>query len=99
MAEKLIVFAFVGILGILLFQLGIGVLSAQYFSTSALFVVYWYVPHIVTPIVLLLAFAWWLGFFRKRGNRWADMGSLLVTAVIVFCTIGAPYNCLHQFCF
>jgi hypothetical protein len=99
MTEKLIVFTFTGILGILLYQLGIGVISARYFSTTALFVVYWYVPHIVMPIVLLLGFAWWLGFFHKRSSRWADTGSVLVTALIIFCTIGAPYNCLHQFCF
>jgi hypothetical protein len=99
MVEKLILFTFAGILGILVYQLGIGVVAARFFSTSSLFLTYWYVPHIVIPVLFLLGFAWWLGFFHGQGNRWADIGSLLVIAVIVFCTIGAPYNCLHQFCF
>ena len=97
--EKLILFAFVGILGAMAFHLGLGLVLARYFSTAPLFLNFWYVPYLVLPALLLLGYAWWLGFFRPRGSRWADAGILLMTGLIVLGTIGAPYNCWHQFCF
>jgi hypothetical protein len=99
MTEKLILFSFAGILGALVFHLVLGMVLAGFFSTTPFVLTYWYVPHILLPGLLLLLFAWWLGFFRRRGNRWADIGSLLMTGLIVLCTVGAPYNCLNQFCF
>jgi hypothetical protein len=99
MTEKLILFSFVGIVGALVFHLFLTLVLPGLFLASPLFQTYWYVPHIILPVFLLLGFAWWLGFFRPRNSRWADLGMLLMTTLIVLCTIGAPYNCLNQFCF
>jgi hypothetical protein len=53
---------------------------------------------VIVPAAALLALAWSFGFFRSQSARWADAAALLVTALLVYLTLGAGYSCWH-YCF
>lgn len=99
MAEKLATFLFAGILGTMLYHLAAAALLRDFFAMSPLVTLYWYVPLIVLPALLLLALAWALGFGRRGSSLAGNLAALAATAGIVFFTVGAPYNCWNQFCF
>ena len=61
-----------------------------YFADSLWFQAHWYVPFLIVPA----AVACWRwpaasAFFRPKGPRWADAAALLVTALLVYLTLGA----------
>ena len=98
MLEKLATFLFAGILGTMLYHFVAAALLRDYFSLSPIATLYWYVPLIVLPALLLLGLAWLLGFGR-RGSSWGgNLAALATTAGIVYFTVGAPYTCGNQFC-
>ena len=99
MLEKLVTFLFAGILGTMLYHFVTAALFRDFFAQSPTALAYWYVPLVVLPALLLLLLAGLLGFGR-RGSSWTgNLAVLAAGAAIVFCTVGAPYNCWHQFCF
>ena len=99
MSEKLITFLFAGILGALCYHFAAAAIFHAYFALSPLALAYWYVPLAVLPALLLLVLAWALGFGRRGSNLWGNLAALVITGGIVFFTVGAPYNCWHEFCF
>jgi uncharacterized BrkB/YihY/UPF0761 family membrane protein len=99
MAEKLVVFVFAGILGTMAYHLATASVLHWMLVRSDNPFTWWYVPLIVIPALLLLGLAWVMGFGRRGSNWWGNCGAVAVTAAIVFCTIGAPYNCWNEFCF
>ena len=99
MVEKLVAFLFAGILGTMLYHFVTAVLFRDFFAQSPTALAFWYVPLIVLPSLLLLLLAWVLGFGRRGSNGAGNLAVLAAGAAIVFFTVGAPYNCWHQFCF
>lgn len=99
MGEKLVTLLFAGILGAMCYHFAAAAIFHDYFALSPLALTYWYVPLMVIPGLLLLALAWVLGFGRRGSGLWPNLGALAVAAGIVFFTVGAPYNCWHEFCF
>lgn len=68
------------------------------FADSLWYQAHWYIPFVIVPAVCLLVLAWFFGFFRPSGPRWADFTAILGIALLVYCTLGAPYACWH-YCF
>jgi len=99
MGEKLLTFAFAGILGVMIYHYAAAAVLHQMLARSEDPFTWWYVPLIVVPTALLLLLAWALGFGRRGSTLWGNAAALAVTAGIVLCTVGAPYNCWNQFCF
>mgnify|MGYP007062858101 CR=1 FL=1 len=85
MIEKLLSFLFLGILGTMAYHL----IYSRF--VSALLQTYWYVPQIVVPAALLLALAWWLGFYRRAG--WPDVAVTLILLATVGLTVPGSYLC------
>lgn len=98
MKERLLVFIFCGVFVAYAVNLAIDNIHNRFFSTSVDFQTYWYIPFLIVPVASLLGLAWALGFFRPKGPRWADIAALLVTALLVYLTLGAGYSC-WQYCF
>jgi hypothetical protein len=98
MRERLLLFLFCGVFAAYAVNLAIDQIHTRLFSTSLAFQAYWYIPFIVIPVATLLGLAWMLGFFRRKGPRWADIAAVLVTALLVYLTLGAGYSCWH-YCF
>ena len=98
MLEKLTVFVFAGILGAMFYHLAAALVLHQMMRSGSAFD-WWIVPLAVIPALLLLTLSWAIGFWRRGSTFWGNCGALAVTAAIVFCTVGAPYNCWKQFCF
>jgi hypothetical protein len=99
MAEKLAVFLFAGILGVMLYHFAAAQLLHQMLAHTSAAFDWWLVPLAVIPALLLLVLAWCLGFGRRGSTLWGNLGALAATAAIVYFTLGAPYNCWKQFCF
>ena len=97
MKERLLGFLFVGALLVVALDFTADKLH-QKFSGSLWLRDHWYVPYLVIPVVALLALAFSFGFFRPKGPRWADAMALLITAFLVYITIGAAYSC-WKWCF
>ena len=99
MWEKLVAFMFTGILGTMFYHLiTAGVLHRMLARSDSPFT-WWYVPLIVIPALLLAVLAWFIGFGRRGSTMWGNLGACAIIALIIFCTVGAPYNCWNQFCF
>ncbi len=98
MAEKLAVFLFAGILGTLIYHYAAAAVLHQMLRSGAAFD-WWLVPLVVIPSLLLMALAWTMGFWRRGSTFWGNLGAMASIAAIVFFTLGAPYNCWHEFCF
>ena len=99
MGEKLVTFLFAGILGVMFYHAAAAAVLHRFFAMSSAALVYWYVPLIALPALLLLALAWVLGFGRRGSSLWGNVTVLAATAAIVFFAAGPPYNCWNQFCF
>ena len=93
MTEKLLSFLFLGILLALGYHLSANLIYEHFFSASRAFQIYWYVPLVMVPALLLAALARGLGFYRRGGRRGADVLATLILAVLVFLTIPASYSC------
>ena len=98
MRERLLLFLFYGVFVAYAVNLAADQIHSRLFSTSLAFQTYWVVPFVAVPAATLLGLAWMLGFFRTKGPRWADIAALLVTALLVYLTLGAGYSCWH-YCF
>ena len=98
MKERLLGFIFLGVFVAYAVNLAADQIHSRLFSTSLAFQTYWVVPFVAVPAATLLGLAWMLGFFRTKGPRWADIAALLITALLVYLTLGAGYSCWH-YCF
>jgi uncharacterized membrane protein len=98
MKERLLGFTFCGVLLAFIVNLAADKVHTWLFPESLWFQAHWYIPFVIVPAAALLALAWSLGFFRIKGPRWADAAALLVTALLVYLTLGAGYSCWH-YCF
>jgi hypothetical protein len=92
MRERLLLFLFYGVFVAYAINLAADQIHSRLFSTSLAFQTYWYIPFMIVPAATLLGLAWMLGFFRTKGPRWADIAALLVTALLVYLTLGAGYS-------
>ncbi len=98
MKERLLGFLFVGALLVVAVNFTADKLHQKFFADSVWLQSHWYVPYLVVPVAALLALAFSFGFFRPKGPRWADAAALLITAFLVYLTVGAAYSCWH-YCF
>jgi hypothetical protein len=98
MKERLLIFIFCGVFVAYAINLAVDKVHNWLFSDSLTFQALWYIPFMIVPAATLLGIAWMLGFFRPKGPRWADIAALLVTALLVYLTLGAGYSCWH-YCF
>jgi len=98
MKERLLGFIFCGVLLAFIVNLAADKIHARLFAESLWFQAHWYIPFVIVPAASLLALAWSFGFFRSQGPRWADAAALLITALLVYLTLGAGYSCWH-YCF
>jgi hypothetical protein len=98
MKERLLGFLFFGVLLAFIVNLAVDKVHAWLFPESLWFQAHWYIPFLIVPAASLLALAWCFGFFRSHTPRWADAAALLVTALLVYLTLGAGYSCWH-YCF
>jgi hypothetical protein len=98
MKERLLGFVFCGVFVVFAVNLAADKIHAWFFSESLAFQTLWYIPFLVIPVACLLGLAWAMGFFRPKGARWADAAALMVTALLVYLTLGAGYSCWH-YCF
>jgi hypothetical protein len=98
MKEHLLGFVFFGILLAYAANIAADKIHVWLFADSLWFQAHWYIPFVILPAVSLLVLAFVFGFFRPRGPRWADAAALLITALLVYLTLGAGYSCWH-YCF
>ena len=98
MKERLLGFVFCGVFVAFAVNLAADKIHAWFFSESIVFQTLWYIPFLILPLASLLGLAWAMGFFRPKGPRWADAAALMVTALLVYLTLGAGYSCWH-YCF
>jgi hypothetical protein len=98
MKERLLGFLFCGVLVAFAVNVAADKVHAWFFSDSLGFQTHWYIPFLILPVACLLGLGWVMGFFRPKGPRWADAAALLVTALLVYLTLGAGYSCWH-YCF
>jgi len=98
MKERLLGFLFVGILLVVSLDFVFDKLHQKFFADSAWLQSHWYVPYLIVPGAALLALAFSFGFFRPKGPRWADAAALVITAFLLYLTVGAAYSC-WQYCF
>jgi len=96
--DRLLGFLFCGVLLAYAVNIAADKIHAWLFADSLWFQAHWYLPFVILPAALLLALAWSFGFFHPKGPRWADAAALLVTALLVYLTLGAGYSCWH-YCF
>ena len=93
MKEKLLIFLLLAILLAYAYHLALGWLYARFFSEMMGFQIFWYIPFLAVPALLLLGLAWWMGFGRPGGSRGLDAIALLAIAGIVYLTLDASYAC------
>lgn len=98
MKERLLGFLFVGALLVVALDFIFDKIHQKLFAGSAWLQTHWYIPYLIVPVAALLALAFSFGFFRPKGPRWADAAALLITALLVYLTVGAAYSC-WKWCF
>jgi hypothetical protein len=98
MKERLLGFIFCGIFMAYAVNIAIDKIHTWFFADSLWFQTHWIIPFLIVPAASLLALAWAFGFFRPKGPRWADAAALAITALLIYCTLGAAYSCWH-YCF
>ena len=98
MKERLLGFTFIGALLAVAVNVAADKVHVWLFAESLWFQAHWYIPYLIVPAACLLALAWSFGFFRAGTPRWADAAALLVTALLLYLTVGANYACWH-YCF
>ena len=71
----------------------------KFFADSVWLQDHWYVPYLVVPVAALLALAWpALVSSGPRARAGPMPPALLITAFLVYLTVGAAYSCWH-YCF
>ena len=98
MKERLLGFVFCGILLAYAVNIAADEIHVWLFADSLWFQAHWYIPFVILPAASLLGLAFVFGFFRPKGPRWADAAALLITALLIYLTLGAGYSCWH-YCF
>ena len=98
MKERLLGCLFVGALLVVALDFIADKLHQKFFAGSLWLQSHWYIPYLIVPVMALLALAFSFGFFRLRGPRWADALAVLITAFLVYITVGAAYSC-WKWCF
>src|ERR1700693_4928526 len=98
MKERLLGFLFCGIFLAYAVNIAVDKIHTWLLVDSLWFQTAWVIPFVILPAMSLLALAWSFGFFRPKGPRWADATALLVTALLVYLTLGGAYSCWH-YCF
>lgn len=98
MKERLLGFLFVGALTVAVWDFIADKLHQKLFADSVWLQSHWYVPYLIVPGAALLALAFSFGFFRPKGSRLADAAALIVTALLLYLTVGAAYSC-WEYCF
>jgi hypothetical protein len=98
MKERLLGFIFCGALLAIAVNLAVDKIHTWLFVDSLWFQTAWVIPFVILPATALLALGWSFGFFRPKGPRWADAAALMVTALLVYLTLGGAYSCWH-YCF
>jgi hypothetical protein len=98
MKERLLGFLFVGVFAAFAVNLAADKIHLWFFPASLWFQTYWIIPFVIVPAAALLALAWSFGFFRPKASRWGDAAALMVTALLIYLTLGAAYSCWH-YCF
>ena len=98
MKERLLGFVFLGALLAAALSFAIDKIHVWLFPNALWFETTWYLPFLAFPALCLLALAFSLGFFRPKGPRWADAAALLVTALLIYLTLGAAFSCWN-YCF
>jgi hypothetical protein len=98
MKERLLGFIFCGVLVAYAVNIAVDKVHTWFFVDSLWFQTAWVIPFLIVPAASLLTLAWSFGFFRPKGPRWADAAALIVTVLLVYLTLGAPYACWH-YCF
>jgi hypothetical protein len=88
MKERLLGFIFCGVFVAFAVNLAADKIHGWLFSESLTFQALWYIPFLIVPVVSLLVLAWGMGFFRPKGPRGADIAALLITALLVYLTLG-----------
>lgn len=98
MKERLLGFFFCATLLAVVLSILTDKIHVWLFADSLWYQTHWYIPFVIVPAACLLALAWGFGLFRPSGPRWADAAAILGIALLVYCTLGAPYACWH-YCF
>jgi len=98
MKEHLLYFLFFGIALAIGYNAAIDGIHARFFAASLAFQHDWLLLYVAVPAALLLGLGWLLGFFRGNSARWADALVILISAGLVYATLGAGYSCWH-YCF
>jgi len=96
--DRLLGFVFTGALAAVAVNLAADKIHVWLFADSLWFQAHWYIPYLIVPAACLLALAFSFGFFRRQSRRWADALALLVTALLLYLTVGAEHACWH-YCF
>ena len=98
MKERLLGFLFCATLLAVAVAIATDKIHVWLFADSLWYQAHWYIPFVIVPAACLLALAWSFGFFRPSGPRWADAAALAGIALLIYCTLGAPYAC-WKYCF
>ena len=93
MKHNLLAFAFFAILLGMAYHFTFGKIYDHFFSMERVIQNNWVIPFLVVPAALQLGLAWWMGFGRPSGPRWADGVALLIIGVVVFLNLDASYSC------
>ena len=98
MIDRLLGFVFTGALAAVAVNLAADKIHVWLFADSLWFQAHWYIPYLIVPAACLLALAFSFGFFRRQSRGWGDALALLVTALLLYLTVGAEHACWH-YCF
>jgi hypothetical protein len=96
--DRLLGFVFTGALAAVAVNLAADKIHVWLFADSLWFQAHWYIPYLIVPAACLLALAYSFGFFRRQSRGWGDALALLVTALLLYLTVGAEHACWH-YCF
>jgi hypothetical protein len=98
MKERLLGYLFFAVFLALGYNFTLDKVHQHVLAGSRTIQVYWYIPYLIVPALLLLGLAWWMGFYRKNSERLGDLLATASAALIVYLTLGAGYSCWH-YCF
>jgi len=98
MKERLLGYLFFAIILAFAYNFTLDRVHQHFFAGSLTIQTYWYIPYVIAPALLLLALAWWMGFYRKNSERLGDLLATASAALIIYLMLGAGYSCWH-YCF
>lgn len=98
MKERLLGYLFCAVFLAIGYNFALDKVHQHFLADSRAIQTYWYGPYLIVPAALLLGLAWWMGFYRRNGERLGDVLATASAALIVYLTLGAGYSCWH-YCF